>query len=72
MPDAYRGETPRAYVSLNDDAEPVTGQALHDWLNPQVGKHERVDAVIIREKLPKTMIGKLSRKDLLLEIAAEG
>lgn len=71
MPDAYRGETPRAYVSLNDDADPLTGQALHDWLNPQLGKHERVDAVVIRDKLPKTMIGKLSRKDLLLEIAAE-
>jgi len=71
MPDAYRGETPRAYVALNDDAEPVSGEALRDWLNPQVGKHERVDAVVIRDKLPKTMIGKLSRKDLLIEIAAE-
>lgn len=71
MPDSYRGEVPRAYVALNDDAEPVTGEALRDWLNPQVGKHERVDAVTIREKLPKTMIGKLSRKDLLIEIANE-
>lgn len=72
MPDPYRGEIPRAYVALNGEAEPVTGEALHDWLNPQLGKHERVDAVVIREKLPKTMIGKLSRKDLLIEIAAEG
>ncbi|APR52676.1 long-chain-fatty-acid--CoA ligase [Sphingomonas koreensis] len=71
MPDSYRGETPRAYVALNDDADPVTGNALRDWLNPQLGKHERVDAVVIRDKLPKTMIGKLSRKDLLIEIAAE-
>lgn len=71
MPDAYRGECPRAYVALNEDAEPVTGEALRDWLNPQLGKHERVDAVRIREKLPKTMVGKLSRKDLLIEIAAE-
>lgn len=71
MPDDYRGETPRAYVALMDDAEPITGQALRDWLNPQVGKHERVDAVVVRDALPKTMIGKLSRKDLLLEIAAE-
>ncbi len=71
MPDSYRGETPRAYVALNEDADPVTGNALRDWLNPQLGKHERVDAVVIRDKLPKTMIGKLSRKDLLIEIAAE-
>lgn len=71
MPDAYRGEIPRAFVSLNDEAEAISGQDLHDWLNPQLGKHERVDAVVIRDKLPKTMIGKLSRKDLLIEIAAE-
>jgi long-chain acyl-CoA synthetase len=71
MPDPYRGETPRAYVALNADVDPVTGDALRDWLNPQVGKHERVDAVIVRDSLPKTMIGKLSRKDLLLDIAAE-
>jgi hypothetical protein len=24
-----------------------------------MGKHERVDAVVVREHLPKTMIGKL-------------
>lgn len=72
MPDTYRGEVPRAYVALNEDADPITGAALHAWLNPQLGKHERVDTVVIREKLPKTMIGKLSRKDLLVEIAAEG
>lgn len=71
MPDAYRGEIPRAFVSLSDDAEPITGPVLHDWLNPQLGKHERVDQVVIRDKLPKTMIGKLSRKDLLAEIATE-
>ena len=35
------------------------------------GRHERVDRVVIRAALPKTMIGKLSRKDLLAEIAAE-
>ena len=72
MPDSYRGEVPRAYVALADDAGSVTGEALRDWLNPQVGKHERVDAVVIRDRLPKTMIGKLSRKDLLIEIAGEG
>ncbi len=33
-----------------------------------VGKHERADAVIIREDLPKTMIGKLDRKALRAEV----
>ena len=67
MPDAYRGESPRAYVTLEDDAD-ESGAALKKWLNPQLGKHERVDDVVVRLSLPKTMIGKLSRKDLITEV----
>lgn len=70
LPDPYRGEHPRAYVTLNDGAE-VDGDTLRDWLNPQVGRHERVDTVVIRLTMPKTMIGKLSRKDLIAEVMAE-
>ncbi|MDF7777051.1 AMP-binding protein [Sphingomonas sp. AOB5] len=67
MPDAYHGEMPRAYVTLHDDATD-TGETIKAWLNPQLGKHERVDDVVVRLSLPKTMIGKLSRKDLLAEV----
>lgn len=67
IPDAYRGEFPRAYVTLNDGAT-ETGEALAAWLNPQLGKHERVDQVVVRLTMPKTMIGKLSRKDLIAEV----
>jgi long-chain acyl-CoA synthetase len=70
LPDPYRGEQPRAYVTLNEGAD-VTPEALRDWLNPQLGRHERVDAVVIRLTMPKTMIGKLSRKDLIAEVKAE-
>ncbi|TKD53008.1 AMP-binding protein [Sphingomonas baiyangensis] len=70
MPDTYRGEVPRAYVTLEDNSD-TTGEAIAAWLNPQLGKHERVDAVVVRLALPKTMIGKLSRKDLVAEVAAE-
>jgi long-chain acyl-CoA synthetase len=68
VPDAYRGEMPRAYITLNPEAEAVTGDELRDWLNPRIGKHERVDSVVIRDSLPKTMIGKLDRKALRTEI----
>ena len=71
LPDAYRGEHPRAYVTLNDGAA-TTGEELAAWLNPQLGKHERVDSVVVRLTLPKTMVGKLSRKDLIAEVMAEG
>jgi long-chain acyl-CoA synthetase len=67
MPDAYHGEMPRAFVTL-DEGAPATGEELAAWLNARVGKHERVSAVVVREGLPKTMIGKLDRKALKAEI----
>ncbi|WP_082457051.1 long-chain-fatty-acid--CoA ligase [Sphingomonas sp. Leaf23] len=70
LPNEYRGESPHAYVTLAEDSE-ITGEALKAWLNPQLGKHERVDEVVVRLTLPKTMIGKLSRKDLIAEVMGE-
>jgi long-chain acyl-CoA synthetase len=69
MPDPYHGEVPRAFVTLKPDhgADP---EKLRTWLNDRVGKHERCDAVVIRESLPKTMIGKLDRKALRAEAQA--
>ena len=68
--DAYLGEVPRAYVTLNPGAAD-DGAALKTWLNARMGKHERVDAVVVRESLPKTMIGKLDRKALRELVAQE-
>jgi long-chain acyl-CoA synthetase len=70
VPDSYRGEVPRAFATLRPDAE-ATGETLAAWLNERVGKHERVDRVVLRESLPKTMVGKLDRKALREEVAAE-
>ncbi len=66
-PDPYRGEVPQAYVTLNE-GEAAEGAALADWLNARIGKHERVKSVVVREALPKTMIGKLDRKALRAEV----
>lgn len=67
VPDEYLGEVPRAYVTLQDGAT-ATGEELRAWLNAKIGKHERVDQVIIRGALPKTLIGKLDRKALRAEV----
>lgn len=67
--DPYRGESPKAFVTLDHAAEAVDGDALMAWLNPQLGKHERVVAVVVRDELPKTLIGKLDRKALRAEEA---
>jgi long-chain acyl-CoA synthetase len=71
IPDARAGERPKAFVTLKPDAPAATPDDLADWLNPQLGKHERVAAVEIRLSLPKTMIGKLSRKELEAEERAK-
>lgn len=67
--DDYLGETPHAYVVLNDGAD-CTEDGLVEWLNARVGKHERVTRLVFRDSLPKTMIGKLDRKALREEIGA--
>ncbi|MCR2834425.1 long-chain-fatty-acid--CoA ligase [Parerythrobacter lacustris] len=67
VPDDYRGEVPRAYVTLD---EPADADALLAWVNPRLGKHERVSSVVIRDELPKTLVGKLDRKALRAEVFA--
>lgn len=70
IPDKRAGERPKAFVTLNDGAT-VTGEELMQWLNKNLGKHERVVACEVRDSLPKTMIGKLSRKELQAEERAK-
>jgi long-chain acyl-CoA synthetase len=67
VPEDYRGEVPRAYITLADNAA-ASAEELRDWLNARIGKHERVDQVVIRASLPKTIIGKLDRKSLRAEV----
>jgi long-chain acyl-CoA synthetase len=50
----------------------ASGAELANWLNPQLGKHEKVAEVVVRDALPKTMIGKLDRKALRAEIGVYG
>jgi long-chain acyl-CoA synthetase len=66
VPDSYMGERPKAFVTLHAGATADEAELLA-FLNGQVGKHERAVAVEVRENLPKTMIGKLSRKELAAE-----
>ena len=70
IPDPYAGERPKAFVTLRRRRDGDAGRP-DGWLNGSVGKHERVVAVEIRDSLPKTMIGKLSRKELQAEERAK-
>jgi long-chain acyl-CoA synthetase len=62
--DAYRGEAAKAFVVLKPGAEAFTLEALNGFLAERLGPQERPAALEFRESLPKTSVGKLSRKEL--------
>jgi long-chain acyl-CoA synthetase len=64
IPDDYRGETPKAFVKLKAGAEAVTLEEMKVFLKDRLGKHEMIGAMEIRAELPKTPVGKISKKDL--------
>jgi long-chain acyl-CoA synthetase len=69
VPDQYRGQAPKAFVVLRPGHD-VTADSLRDFLSGYVSKIELPRVVEIRDSLPKTMIGKLSKKELVAEEAA--
>jgi len=69
IPDEYRGQSPKAFVKLKEGAPELTLDALKSFLKDRLGKHEMIGALEIRAELPKTPVGKLSKKDLVDEEA---
>jgi len=70
VPDDYRGQSPKAFVALHagmraDEAELCT------FLKERLSKIEMPSSIELRDTLPKTMIGKLSKKALADEEAAK-
>jgi long-chain acyl-CoA synthetase len=64
MPDAYRGEIPKAFLKLKAGAPPLALEELKAFLKDRLGKHEMIGAMEIRDELPKTPVGKISKKEL--------
>ena len=69
IPDAFRGESPKAFVTLSGDGF-ETGESLRNWLNGRLPPKERVLAVELRTSLPRVPVGKLDRQALRMEEAA--
>jgi long-chain acyl-CoA synthetase len=67
VPDEYRGQSPKAFVTLKKDASGFTLEQLQEFLKSRLGKHEMVQALELRRELPKTPVGKLSKKELYAE-----
>jgi long-chain acyl-CoA synthetase len=68
--DKYRGQAPKAFVTLKAGQD-VTPDALKDFLKDKINKIEMPREIEIRESLPKTLIGKLSKKELVAEEQAK-
>ena len=68
VPDLYRGEAPKAFVALRPGAT-ATGAALSDFLAREISRIEMPREIEIRASLPRTLVGKLSKKELVAEEA---
>ena len=66
VPDAYRGETVKAFVVLEPGSR-LTAQDLVAFLKDHLSPIEMPKHVEFRTALPKTAVGKLSRKELVEE-----
>ena len=69
IPDEYRGQSPKAFIKLKSGAPAFTLDELKLFLKERVGKHEMVQEMELRAELPKTAVGKLSKKELVDEEA---
>ena len=69
VPDTYRGESAKAFLKLSAGADPLTLEALQAHLAGRLGKHEMPRALEIRDALPRTPVGKLSKIELKREEA---
>ncbi len=66
--DHYRGQTVKAYIRIAE-GQTLTKEELTAFLKDRLSPMEIPKQVEFRDELPKTMIGKLSRKALLEEEA---
>jgi long-chain acyl-CoA synthetase len=67
VPDKLRGEAVWAWVKPKD-GQTLTDSALRAFLQGRLSSLEMPKKIILREQpLPKTAVGKLSRRDLLAQ-----
>ncbi len=63
IPDEYRGEAPKAFIKLKE-GQSASEEEILTFLKGEISKLELPAQIEFRDELPKTMIGKLSRKEL--------
>lgn len=71
LPDAYRGQSAKAFIALKPGAKPFTLDELKAFLAERLAKYELPAEIEFRPSLPKTAVGKLSKKELIAEELAK-
>ncbi len=62
--DDYRGQSPKAFIKMRAGAEPLSLAELRKFLGSRLGKHEMISFLEVRAALPRTAVGKLSKRAL--------
>ena len=70
IPHEHRHEAPKVFVKLKPGTS-LTFEEMMAHLKDKIGKHEMPVALEIRSELPKTPVGKLSKKELKEEERAK-
>ncbi len=71
IPDAYRGQSAKAFIALKPGHAPFAIDELKAFLADKLAKYEMPTEMEIRASLPKTPVGKLSKKELVAEEIAK-
>jgi len=69
VPDSYRGQSPKAFIALKRGSPPISLEEMKTFLKSRLGKHEMISEMELRDALPRTPAGKLSKKELVEEEA---
>ncbi|MEJ2707785.1 MAG: long-chain fatty acid--CoA ligase [Anaerolineales bacterium] len=64
IPDAYRGETVKAWVVLKP-GETADQEEIREWCKERLAKFKVPTHVEFRDELPKTTVGKILRRELV-------
>src|SRR5690606_13842011 len=66
VPDHYRGEAPWLFVAPKP-GETIDVEALQAFVSQRLSLFEKPERIEVRASLPKTQVGKLSKKDLIAQ-----
>jgi acyl-CoA synthetase (AMP-forming)/AMP-acid ligase II/esterase/lipase len=67
VPDPHRGESVKAFVKLRE-GHTLTAAELRDFCREKLAPFQLPRHIEFRDELPKTLIGKISKKDLLAQV----